>query len=94
MLDLQYSLTIEATSDPEFFGFFSEELQGFSGIGHSIEDCLYRARHGMRDHVATMRQMRLKPPRPNRDARVTIMNMSRKARYEPGRGTARRKAVA
>src|SRR5436305_1678113 len=39
MIDLKYSLIIEATSDPNFFGFFSRELEGFTGIGHSIEDC-------------------------------------------------------
>ena len=38
--DLPYSLIIEATEDPIIFGFFSEELSGFTGVGHSIEDCL------------------------------------------------------
>ena len=51
MLDLPYSLIIEATEDPIIFGFFSEELSGFTGVGHSIEDCLYKARWGMQDHV-------------------------------------------
>ncbi len=43
MIDLPYSLVIEARADPDFFGFFSEEWEGFSGVGHSIEDCRYRA---------------------------------------------------
>ncbi len=55
MLDLPYSLIIEATEDPIIFGFFSEELSGFTGVGHSIEDCLYKARWGMQDHVALLR---------------------------------------
>jgi predicted RNase H-like HicB family nuclease len=42
MIDLKYSLVIEATADPVFFGFYSPELEGFSGVGHSIEDCIYR----------------------------------------------------
>ena len=28
---VRYSLVIEATADPNFFGFFSPELEGFSG---------------------------------------------------------------
>ena len=57
MISLQYSLVIEATNDPTFYGFYSPELQGFSGIGHSIEDCLYQARYGMEEHVALMREI-------------------------------------
>ena len=41
MIDLKYSLVIEATKDPMFFGFYSPDLEGFTGIGHSVEDCLY-----------------------------------------------------
>jgi len=40
MLDLKYDLTIEATDDPSFFSFYSTELEGFTGVGHSVEDCL------------------------------------------------------
>ncbi len=43
MLNLKYSLVIEATADPNFFGFHSPELEGFTGVGHSLEDCLYKA---------------------------------------------------
>jgi hypothetical protein len=46
MIDLQYSLTIEATEDPSFFGFYSTELEGFTGVGNSVEDCLYKAKWG------------------------------------------------
>jgi predicted RNase H-like HicB family nuclease len=65
MIDLPYSLIIEATADPEFFGFYSPELEGFSGIGHSVEDCLYKAKWGMRDHLAMLEEQGLPiPPRP------------------------------
>jgi hypothetical protein len=43
MIDLPYSLVVEATKDPDFFGFYSLELEGFTGVGHSVEDCLYQA---------------------------------------------------
>ena len=44
MIDLQYALVIEATEDPTFFGSYSPDLEGFTGVGHSVEDCLYQAR--------------------------------------------------
>lgn len=56
MIDLPYSLVIEATEEPDFFGFFSPELEGFTGIGHSVEDCLYQARWGMREHVELLNE--------------------------------------
>ena len=74
MLDLPYSLIIEATEDPIIFGFFSEELSGFTGVGHSIEDCLYKARWGMQDHVALLRDQGLPVPPPNQDPQVLIRN--------------------
>lgn len=71
MIDLPYSLIIEATDDPAFFGFYSTDLQGFSGIGHSIEDCIYQARHGMREHVELLRKQGLTVP--ERNSRPTIL---------------------
>ena len=74
MIDLPYSLVIEATEDPEFFGFFSPDLEGFTGIGHSVEDCLYKAKHGMREHVALLRQKGLPTPPINPNPTVIIQN--------------------
>jgi len=44
MIDLRYSLVIEATEEPDFFSFYSPDLEGFTGVGQSIEDCIYKAR--------------------------------------------------
>jgi predicted RNase H-like HicB family nuclease len=74
MIELPYSLVIEATEDPEFFGFYSPDLEGFSGVGHSVEDCLYRARWGMKEHVATMRELGLAVPADNPMPTVAIRN--------------------
>jgi predicted RNase H-like HicB family nuclease len=74
MIDLPYSLVIEATAEPDFFGFYSPELEGFSGVGHSIADCLYKARLGMRDHLAVMADQGIVPPIPNANPTVTIQN--------------------
>jgi predicted RNase H-like HicB family nuclease len=80
MLDLSYSLIIEATDDPSFFGFFSPDLEGFTGIGHSIEDCLYKAKWGMEEHVALLRANRLPIPNPNSYPTIVIQNEPRRQR--------------
>ncbi|MBW1729137.1 MAG: hypothetical protein JRJ62_16560 [Deltaproteobacteria bacterium] len=33
MIELPYSLIIEATEEPDYFGFYSPDLEGFTGIG-------------------------------------------------------------
>ncbi len=71
MIDLKYSLVIEATDDPTFFGFYSPDLEGFTGIGHSIEDCLYKAKWGMEEHIHLLKEQEL--PIPKANPRPTIM---------------------
>jgi predicted RNase H-like HicB family nuclease len=80
MIDLPYTLVIEATEEPDYFGYYSPELEGFSGIGHSVEDCLYQAKWGMKEHVELLRQQQLPVPPPNRDAVVIIQNEKKGAR--------------
>jgi predicted RNase H-like HicB family nuclease len=77
MLDLPYSLIIEATIDPNFFGFYSPDLEGFTGIGHSIEDCLYKAKWGIEEHIALLQEQGLSVPEPNPDPTVVIHNERR-----------------
>ncbi len=77
MIELPYSLVIEATEDPGFFGFFSPDLEGFTGVGHSIEDCLYQARWGMEEHTMVLRQQGLPVPLINRNPTVVIQNERR-----------------
>lgn len=78
MIDLSYSLIIEATEEPDFFGFFSPDLEGFTGIGHSVEDCLYQARWGMKEHVALLLEQGLLVPEGPEEPTVTIKNVKRK----------------
>ena len=79
MLDLSYSLVIEATDDPNFFGFYSPDLEGFTGVGHSIEDCLYKARWGMKEHVELLEEQGLPVPPRSPRATVLIQNEERAA---------------
>jgi predicted RNase H-like HicB family nuclease len=74
MIDLTYSLIIEATAEPDYFGFYSPELEGFTGIGHSVEDCLYKAKWGMQEHIALLREQGLPVPPKNNDPKVIIQN--------------------
>jgi len=74
MIDLKYSLVIEATDDPSFFGFYSPDLEGFTGVGHSVEDCLYKAKWGITEHVALLKEQGLSVPKENPNPRVIIQN--------------------
>ena len=80
MLDLRYSLVIEATEDPVFFGFHSPDLPGFSGVGHSVEDCLYQAKWAMEEHVSVLHQEGLPVPSPNPNPTVLVQNDPRTLR--------------
>ena len=74
MIELPYSLVIEATDEPDYFGFYSTDLEGFSGIGHSIEDCLFKAKWGIKEHVELLKGRGLPVPRKNPDPRIVIQN--------------------
>ena len=75
MIELPYSLVIEATEDPDYFGFYSTELEGFTGIGHSIEDCVYQAKWGMKEHVALLQEKGLPVPPQNPDPKIVVQNV-------------------
>ncbi len=77
MIDLKYCLVIEATDDPEFFGFYSPELEGFTGIGHSVEDCLYKAKWGILEHINLLKEKGLPIPKENPNPTVIIQNEKR-----------------
>ena len=74
MIDIPYSLVIEATDEADYFGFYSPDLEGFTGIGHSVEDCLYQARWGIKEHVALLHEQGLPVPEPNPDPKIVIQN--------------------
>ena len=79
MIELKYSLVIEATEDPSFFGFYSPDLEGFTGVGHSIEDCLYKAKWGMIEYIALLEERELPIPEPSPNPTIVIQNEERLA---------------
>ncbi len=74
MIELDYSLIIEATEDYNYFGFFSPDLEGFTGIGHSIEDCLYKAKWGMKNHIKLLQKRGIPIPHRNPSPQIIIQN--------------------
>lgn len=74
MVELEYSLVIEATEEPDYFGFHSPDLQGFTGIGRSVEDCLYKAKWGMIEHINLLRERGLPIPPKNPNPKIIIQN--------------------
>ncbi|HPZ07047.1 MAG TPA: type II toxin-antitoxin system HicB family antitoxin [Candidatus Eremiobacteraeota bacterium] len=74
MIDIEYSLIIEATKEPDYFGFYSTELKGFTGIGHSIEDCIYKAKCGMKEHISLLKERGLPVPLKNSEPKIIIQN--------------------
>lgn len=74
MIELPYSLVIEATTEPDFFTFYSPDLEGFSGVGHSIEDCVYKAKWGMLEHIDLLKDQGLPVPLKNPDPQIVIQN--------------------
>nr|VFK46564.1 MAG: Sugar or nucleoside kinase, ribokinase family [Candidatus Kentron sp. SD] len=69
---LPYSLIIEATDEPNLLGFFSPDLEGFIGSGHSIEHCIDEAGQGMIEHIALLEKNDLPVPPANPKARIII----------------------
>ncbi len=76
MIDIEYSLVIEATDEPDYFGFYSPDLEGFTGIGHSVEDCIYQARWGMKEHLSLLKEKGLPLPAKNIHPRIIIENQN------------------
>lgn len=74
MIEIEYSLVIEATEDHGYFGFYSTELEGFTGVGHSVEDCIYKAKWGMKEHVQLLQEQGLPVPPKNQSPKIIIQN--------------------
>jgi predicted RNase H-like HicB family nuclease len=77
VIELPYCLVIEATDEPDYFGFYSPDLEGFTGIGHSIEDCLFQAKWGMLEFVQIMAERNMPIPPRREEPTVLIKNARR-----------------
>jgi predicted RNase H-like HicB family nuclease len=59
--------------------FFTPDLKGFTGVGHSIEDCVYQAKWGMIEHVSLLRERGLPVPDENPNPKFTVQNAELRA---------------
>jgi predicted RNase H-like HicB family nuclease len=76
MIEIPYSLIIEANDEADSFGFYSPELEGLSGIGHSMEDCLYQAKWGMKEHLELLTERNLPIPPRNDSSTILTQNVA------------------
>ena len=76
-MTLKYSLVIEATEDPTFFCFFSPDLEGFSGVGSSVEDCTAHCELAMAEHVSLLKDGGLPVPPTNPNPVVSVRSFGR-----------------
>jgi predicted RNase H-like HicB family nuclease len=74
MLNLKYSLIIEATEDLTFFTFYSPDIEGFTGVGYSIEDCIYKARWGTEEHLNLLKEKEFPIPKESKNPEIIIRN--------------------
>ena len=74
MIDLDYSLIIEATEDPSFFCYYSPDLLGFTGAGKSLEDCISKVKSEMDEFISFVKEMDHQVPRPSRRPYIKIVN--------------------
>jgi predicted RNase H-like HicB family nuclease len=79
MIDLKYSLVIEATEDPTFFTFYSPDLEGFTGVGHSIEDCVYQSKWAIEEFISVLRERNIPVPKRKANPTITIRNAKKLA---------------
>ena len=49
-------------------------ISDFLGIGHSIEDCLFKAKWGMKEHIELLKEKNLPVPPENPNPKIDIQN--------------------
>jgi predicted RNase H-like HicB family nuclease len=54
-------------------------LEGFTGVGNSIEDCLYKAKWGIQEHIALLKEQGFPVPKKNPSPRIIIQNEQKAA---------------
>ncbi len=79
MIRLSYSIVIEATGDPTFYGFYAPDLPGFTGTGTSVDNCIEKAQAGILEHVALLVEQGFPVPPPTSRPTVTVQNERRLA---------------
>jgi len=77
-IDLPCTLIIGATEQPDYFGFHSPDLEDFSCIERSAENCIYKARWGISGSTSrSVEQQGLPGPPFNLSSKIIIQNQEK-----------------
>jgi len=71
---LKISVEVPTGTCNFIFTFYSPDIEGFTGVGHSIEDCIYQARWGMEEHLNLLKERKLPVPEENKNPEIIIRN--------------------
>lgn len=67
LFGLSYSIIIEKTEDPNFFGVVVPDILGCTTTGRSIQECIHKAREAIELHLQYLQEEGLSlPPEPKR----------------------------
>lgn len=72
MTPLAYSIVIEQTDDPQFWGYYSPDLLGYTGTAVSYLEAVTNAIEGIPEYLEFMREVGSPIPPPNPHASITF----------------------
>ena len=87
--DLYYSIVIEETDDPEFFGVYVPDLPGCTSTATSIVDAVYGIVNDIKEHIEVLKELGKEVPKPQERARiryVTKEEVERDLQKQPSHG--------
>ncbi|MBI1291188.1 hypothetical protein GC173_08070 [bacterium] len=72
MTNFPYTIVIEPTEDPGFFGFFSPDLPGYTGCATSFNEAVIDAINGISEYIDFLRAEGIDVPPPNPAACIRL----------------------
>lgn len=79
MTPLRYSIVVEETGDPNFWGYFSEDLPGYTGCADSMRGAIIAAIEGIDEYVSFIEEGGGAIPPPNPAASITFVGYNPQA---------------
>ena len=74
---MKYSIVIEATSDPEYYGVYCPDFDSVGACtasGRTIDEAICNGREAIREMLIALRAMGVSPPAPNPNAYVRVVD--------------------
>jgi len=73
-MNLKYNIIIEATGDPNYFGYYSPDIPRFTGRGNSIPSLIDELEETIKEHLDVMRENGRKIPAIKANPKIIIQN--------------------